>query len=59
MVARKKLLSKEVHEAAKARLASYQRGEASIEVSLSGNSGLMAEADVHISGFREGVDGIE
>ncbi|WP_027709242.1 contractile injection system protein, VgrG/Pvc8 family [Zooshikella ganghwensis] len=48
----------EAQEAARARLASYQRGEASIEVSLPGNPGLIAEADVHISGFREGIDGI-
>ncbi|WP_163833305.1 phage late control D family protein [Spartinivicinus ruber] len=48
----------EAAKAAKAKLDHYQRGEASIEINLPGKPELMAEADLSMVGFRDGVNGI-
>jgi len=48
---------KSAQRAAQARLQTYQRGAATVSVTMPGRPDLVAESRVILSGFRSGVDG--
>ncbi|WP_100097005.1 phage late control D family protein [Candidatus Williamhamiltonella defendens] len=47
----------EASKAARAQLENFERGKSTVSLQLPGNPLFMAEAPLHLSGFREGVNG--
>ena len=47
----------EATKAAQAKLSSFQRGKSTLTLETIGDPGMIAEAKLNLSGFREGVNG--